>query len=156
MKLPLYFTASLLLAISSLVQAVESRSYTADLATMYNEYQRVLALRDACMTLPGKRDEILGAYKDWFNRHERIIDDFDNRFAALVKRTSKDQADYSKNYGKYQAEILQMREDNKKALLSNKEKLAQQCGEFPAYIRHPKSDIPAMFPVEFKTVYRPR
>lgn len=156
MKLPLYFTASLLLAISSLVQAVESRSYTADLATMYNEYQRVLALRDACMTLPGKRDEILGAYKDWFNRHERIIDDFDNRFAALVKRTSKDQADYSKNYGKYQAEILQMREDNKKALLANKEKLAQQCGEFPAYIRHPKSDIPAMFPVEFKTVYRPR
>ena len=156
MKLPLYFTASLLLAISSLVQAVESRSYTADLATMYNEYQRVLALRDACMTLPGKRDEILGAYKDWFNRHERIIDDFDNRFAALIKRTSKDQADYSKNYGKYQAEILQMREDNKKALLANKEKLAQQCGEFPAYIRHPKSDIPAMFPVEFKTVYRPR
>lgn len=156
MKLPLYFTASLLLAISGLVQAAESRSYTADLATMYNEYQRVLALRDACMTLPGKRDEILGAYKDWFNRHERIIDDFDNRFAALVKRTSKDQADYSKNYGKYQAEILQMREDNKKALLSNKEKLAQQCGEFPAYIRHPKSDIPAMFPVEFKTVYRPR
>ncbi len=156
MKLPLYFTASLLLAISGLVQAAESRSYTADLATMYNEYQRVLALRDACMTLPGKRDEILGAYKDWFNRHERIIDDFDNRFAALVKRTSKDQADYSKNYGKYQAEILQMREDNKKALLANKEKLAQQCGEFPAYIRHPKSDIPAMFPVEFKTVYRPR
>ncbi len=137
-------------------QAAESRSYTADLATMYNEYQRVLALRDACMTLPGKRDEILGAYKDWFNRHERIIDDFDNRFAALVKRTSKDQADYSKNYGKYQAEILQMREDNKKALLANKEKLAQQCGEFPGYIRHPKSDIPAMFPVEFKTVYRPR
>jgi len=156
MKLPHYFTASLLLAISGLVQAAESRSYTADLATMYNEYQRVLALRDACMTLPGKRDEILGAYKDWFNRHERIIDDFDNRFAALVKRTSKDQADYSKNYGKYQAEILQMREDNKKALLANKEKLAQQCGEFPAYIRHPKSDIPAMFPVEFKTVYRPR
>ena len=139
-----------------MAQAAESRSYTADLATMYNEYQRLLATRDACMTLPGKRDVIYGAYKDWYNRHERIIDDFDNRFAAIVKRASKDQADYSRNYGKYQAEVLQMREDNKRALLGDKEKLAQQCGEFPDYVRSPKSDIPAMFPVEFKTIYRPR
>lgn len=146
----------LLMACVGAARAAESRSYTTDLATMYNEYQRLLATRDACMTLPGKRDLIYGAYKDWYNRHERIVDDFDNRFAAIVKRASKDQADYSKNYGKYQAELLQMREDNKKALLGNKEKLAQQCDDFPNYVRSPKSDIPAMFPVEFKTVYRPR
>ena len=151
-----YVAASLLLIACGVTQAAESRSYTADLATMYNEYQRVVALRDACMTLPGRREEIFGAYKDWFNRHERIIDDFDNRFAALVKRASKDQADYSRNYGKYQAEVLQMREDNKKLLLANRERLLQQCGEFPGYVRSPKSDIPAMFPVEFKTIYRPR
>ena len=144
-------------AVVPVATAADSRSYTADLATMYNEYQRVLALRDACaIGQPAKRDEVLGAYKDWQIRHVRIIDDFDNRFAALVKRASKDQADYSKNYGKYQAEVLQMREDNKKALLADKEKLAQQCGEFPAYLRHPKSDIPALFPAEFKTVYRVR
>ena len=109
MKLSGFITASLLSLACSAAQAAESRSYTADLATMYNEYQRVVALRDACMTLPGRREEIFGAYKDWFNRHERIIDDFDNRFAALVKRASKDQADYSRNYGKYQAEVLQLR-----------------------------------------------
>ena len=156
MKLSGFITASLLSLACSVAQAAESRSYTADLATMYNEYQRVVALRDACMTLPGRREEIFGAYKDWFNRHERIIDDFDNRFAALVKRASKDQADYSRNYGKYQAEVLQLRDDNKKLLLANREKLLQQCGEFPDYVRSPKSDIPAMFPVEFKTIYRPR
>ncbi len=156
MKLSGFITASLLSLACSAAQAAESRSYTADLATMYNEYQRVVALRDACMTLPGRREEIFGAYKDWFNRHERIIDDFDNRFAALVKRASKDQADYSRNYGKYQAEVLQLREDNKKLLLANREKLLQQCGEFPDYVRSPKSDIPAMFPLEFKTIYRPR
>lgn len=156
MKLSGFITASLLSLACSAAQAAESRSYTADLATMYNEYQRVVALRDACMTLPGRREEIFGAYKDWFNRHERIIDDFDNRFAALVKRASKDQADYSRNYGKYQAEVLQLREDNKKLLLANREKLLQQCGEFPDYVRSPKSDIPAMFPMEFKTIYRPR
>jgi hypothetical protein len=135
----------------------EGRTYTADLATMYNEYQRVLAVRDACITAqPAKRDEFAGAYQDWLNRHVRIVDDLDNRFAAIVKRASKDQADYSKNYGKYQSEVLQMREENKKALLANKEKLTQQCGEFVAYLRHPKSDIPALFPAEFKSVYRVR
>ncbi|HTD91882.1 MAG TPA: hypothetical protein VK663_14545, partial [Burkholderiales bacterium] len=118
---------------------------------------RVLALRDACITVqPGKRDDYAGAYQDWLNRHVRIVDDLDNRFAAIVKRASKDQADYSKNYGKYQSEVLQMREENKNALLANKEKLAQQCGELPAYLRHPKSDIPALFPVEFKNIYRVR
>ncbi len=117
---------------------------------MYNEYQRLQATRDACVTLPGRREVIHGAYKDWYNRHERIIDDFDNRFAAIVKRASKDQAEYSRNYGKYQAEVLQMREESKKALLAHKEKLAQQCDEFPDYVRSPKSDIPALFPTEFK------
>ena len=159
----LFFTAFALFGGSGVAQAAqatqgaEGRSYTADLATMYNEYQRVLAVRDACMVAqPAKRDELAGAYKDWLNRHSRIVDDLDNRFAALVKRASKDQADYSKNYGKYQSEVLQMREDNKKTLLANKEKLAQQCGEFAAYVRHPKSDIPALFPAEFKSVYRVR
>ena len=137
--------------------ANESRSYTADLATMYNEYQRILAVRDACIaSQPAKRADFSGAYNDWFNRHSKIVDDLDNRFAAIVKRASKDQADYSKNYGKYQSEVYQMREDNKKALLADKERLAKQCGELPEYLRHPKSDIPALFPVEFKSVYRVR
>ena len=137
--------------------AAENRTYSADLATMYNEYQRVLALRDACIAaLPAHREDYAGAYKDWLNRHVRIVDDLDNRFAAIVKRASKDQADYSRNYGKYQSEVLQMREENKKALLADREKLAIQCGEFPAYLRHPKSDIPALFPAEFKNVYRVR
>lgn len=135
----------------------QERSYTADLATMYNEYQRVLAVRDACIAAqPAKRADFTGAYEDWFARHERIVDDMDNRFAAIVKRASKDQADYVKNYGKYQAEVYQLREDNKKALLADKEKLAKQCGELPTYLRHPKSDIPALFPTEFKSVYRVR
>jgi hypothetical protein len=138
-------------------QAAEGRSYTADLATLYNEYQRILAVRDACIIAqPARREEVAGAYQDWLNRHVRIVDDLDNRFAAIVKRASKDQADYTRNYGKYQSEVYQLREENKKALLADKEKLAKQCGEFVAYVRHPKSDIPALFPAEFKSVYRVR
>ena len=142
---------------AGMASAAESRTYTYDLATMFNETQRVLALRDACiLALPEKRAVFSDAYQDWRTRHLRIVDDLDNRFAAIVKRASRDQADYSRNYGKYQSEVLQMREDNKKALLANREKLSQQCGELPAYLQHPKSDIPALFPAEFKNVYRVR
>jgi hypothetical protein len=137
--------------------AADESSYSSDLATLYNEHQRVLVLRDACIAAyPEKKADVGGAYQDWMNRHVRIVDDLDNRFAAIIKRASKDQAEYSKNYGKYQSEVLQLREENKKALLANKEKLAQQCNELPGYLQHPKSDIPALFPAEFKRVYRVR
>jgi hypothetical protein len=132
-------------------------SYTENLATLYNEYQRVLVVRDACIIAqPAKQAEFAGAYQDWLDRHTRIIDDLDNRFAAIVKRASKNQAEYTRNYGKYQAEVLQLREENKKALLAEREKLAKQCAEFAAYVRHPKSDIPTLYPAEFKSVYRIR
>lgn len=147
----------LLLLIPGLARAAEARSYTSDLATMYNEYQRIIALRDACITAqPAKREEFTDAYELWLARHVRIVDDMDNRFAAIVKRASKDQGDYVKNYAKYQSEVLQLREENKKALLSDRERLLKQCGELAAYLRHPKSDIPTLFPAEFKSVYRVR
>jgi hypothetical protein len=145
------------LSAARFAQAAEGRSYSADLATLYNEHQRILVLRDACIAAqPENKGDFGTAYQDWHARHARIVDDLENRFAAMIKRASKDQADYSKNYGKYQSEVLQMREDNKKALLANKEKLAPQCAELSGYLRHPKSDIPTLFPVEFKHIYRVR
>jgi hypothetical protein len=138
-------------------QAADVPSYSEDLATLFNEHQRVLVLRDACFTAqPAQKTDVGGAYEDWLNRHARIVDDLDNRFAAIIKRASKDQAEYSRNYGKYQAEVLQLREENKKALLANRERLAQQCAELPGYLRHPKSDIPTLYPAEFKRIYRVR
>ena len=69
MKLSGFITASLLSLACSVAQAAESRSYTADLATMYNEYQRVVALRDAWLTLlrenlPGRPHTVL----EWLDR----------------------------------------------------------------------------------------
>lgn len=152
-----FLVAGALLFAPAALFAAEGRSYSADLATLYNEYQRVLTVRDACtIAYPGKRAEFAEAYELWMARHVRIVDDLDNRFAAIVKRASKDQSEYVKNYAKHQSEVLQMREENKKAMLANKDKLTKECSEFSGYLRHPKSDIPALFPVEFKTVYRVR
>ncbi len=143
--------------VGSPARAAEGQTATADLATLYNEHQRVMTLRDACIAAqPERKGEFGGAYQDWMHRHVRIVDDLDNRFAAIIKRASKDQADYTRNYGKYQSEVVQMREDSKKALLANKDALTLQCAAFPGYLRDPKSDIPALFPAEFKRVYRVR
>jgi hypothetical protein len=137
-------------------RAAES-SYSADLATLFNEHQRVLTLRDACITAqPEKKAELGNAYQDWLNRHVSIVDDLDNRFAAVIKRASKDQAEYTKNYGKYQSEVLHLREESAKALLAKKDVLVTQCAELPGYLRSPKSDIPTLFPLEFKRLYRVR
>ena len=138
--------------------AAEAREYNTDLATLYHEHQRVLAMRDACETAqPLSRADFAAAYEDWRTRHARLLDDLENRFAAVIKRASKDQADYSRNYGKYQLEVLEMREDSKRMLLAqNKDKLAEQCKEFPAYLRHPRSDIRALYPDEYRHIYRVR
>jgi hypothetical protein len=142
---------------TGMVGAAEPRNYSEDLATLYNEYQRVVALRDACVASDSaRRKDITDAYQLWHTRHERIIDDLDNRFAAIVKRASKNQGEYVKNYAKYQSEVLQMREENKKALLADRANLARQCGEFAAYLRQPRSDIPAVHPAEFNSIYRIR
>jgi hypothetical protein len=146
-----------LVSTGGMAQAAEGRSTTDDLAALYNEHQRVLTLRDACIAVqPERKGEFSSAYQDWMHRHVRIVDDLENRFAAVIKRASKDQADYTRNYGKYQSEVMQLREENKKALLADKEKLTVQCAELPAYLRHPKSDIPTLLPAEFKRLYRVR
>jgi len=139
-------------------QAAETRSYASDLAALYDEHQRVLAMREACIAAqPALRTDVEGAYKVWHERHALLIDDLENRFAALIKRASKDQAEFSRNYGKYQSEVLALREENKRALLAgDKEKFSAECGGLPAYLRDARSDIPAIFPAEYRNIRRAR
>jgi len=146
-------TASLSLAVHA-QRSTDTRSYAADLATLFDEHQRVLAMREACVAaLPAVRTEIEGAFKIWSDRHLHVIDDLENRFAALIKRASKDQAEFSRNYGKYQSEVLALREENKRSLLAgDKEKFVAECRGFPAYLRDARSDIPVMFPAEYRNI----
>lgn len=149
--------AALLCGLGVGVHAAEPRSYSEDLATLYNEYQRVLALREACTTAQASaRVEVEGAYKEWEGRHVQLIDELETRFAILIKRASKDQADYTRNYGKYQSEVLALREESKRTLLADREKLAGQCKELAPYLRQSQSDIPAKFPAEYRNVLRAR
>ena len=145
---------ALLTACLPLAYAAEKRSYSEDLATLYNEHQRVIAMRDACVIAqPEARGDLEGAYKDWRTRHAHLLEELELRFAGIIKRASKDQAEYSKHYGKYQSEVVAMREDTKKNLLSrDKEKFGAECREFVGYLKESRSDLPMQFPAEYRNV----
>lgn len=140
---------------ASPVAAQATADYAADLGTLYGERYSVQVQKDVCISVqPKTRRDLQKAYDDWMERHEDLIEDLDARFRAMIKQASRDQKDYSRNFGKYQGAVLTERQEQKEALLAlPKDELLRQCKELPGYLRSPKSNIPARYPDEFKTVY---
>jgi len=130
--------------------------YAANLAALYGEHQWVLAVRDICGNeQPNARRALDDAFHHWRERHREIIQDLEARFAAMVKQVSRDQQDYSRNYAKYQSEVLKQRQEERRELLAMPQADRQQlCTEFPAYLRDSRSDIPKRLPQEFAAIYK--
>lgn len=135
--------------------AQAASDYATDLGTLYGERYSLQVQKDVCIGLqPRTRAELQKAYNEWMERHEDLIEDLDARFRAMVKQASRDQKEYSRNFGKYQGAVMRQREEQKEALLAlPKDELLQQCKELPGYLRSQKSNIPIKYPDEFRTVY---
>ena len=153
--LVVFFSQAVLQAGSPPAMAQPQGEYTANLAALYGEHQWVLAVRETCNgTQPKRHADIDSAFGLWRDRHKQLIDDLEERVAAMVKKASKDQQEYSRNYARSQSEILNQREDERKQLLSlPNEDLQRLCMEFPGYLRDPRSDIPQRLPQEFAAIY---
>lgn len=145
-----------LLAGSEFVLAQVREGYAANLGALYSEHQWVLAAREACnKTLPQGQGEINSAFGAWRERNKQLIEDLEERLAAVVKGASKDQQDYSRNYARSQSEVLKQREEERNRLLSRpRTELQQLCTELPGYLRDARSDIPNRAPEEFAAIYR--
>jgi hypothetical protein len=145
-----------LLASAGSALARTPEGYASNLAALYSEHQWVLAAREACnKTLPKGQSIIDSAFGAWRERNKELIDDLEERLAALVKGASKDQRDYSRNYARSQSEVLQQREEERKRLLSRPPKELQQlCAELPGYLRDTRSDLPNRAPEEYAAIYR--
>jgi hypothetical protein len=129
--------------------------YATDLGTLYGERYSLQVLKDVCISVqPKTRAALQKAYDDWRERHEDLIEDLDARFSAMIKQASRDQKEYTRNFGKYEGAVMRQRQEQKDALLAlPRDELLKQCKELPAYLRSPKSNIPARYPDEFSTVY---
>ena len=97
-------------AAQSMAQA--TGDYATDLATLYDERYALQAQKDVCISVqPKTRAELQKAYDGWRDRHEDLLDDLDDRFAAMIKKASVDQKDYSRNFGKYQGAVMRQRQE---------------------------------------------
>ena len=96
----------------------------------------------------------LSVFRSNHNIYAQLIDDLEDRLAAMVKKASRDQQEYSRNYARSQSEILRQREEGRKQLLAlPEEDLLRLCTEFPGYLRNARSDIPQRLPEEFAAIY---
>ena len=137
--------------VSDSLAAVSAAEYRASLLEVYGRYQGVLALRDACNSaFPQVQATNEKAFADWQRRHRKLHEELDQRFAMLVRAYSKDEKDYSKNFGKYQGSVLKQREEARQALLlETRADLETRCKRLPEFLQSRESDLETEFPNEW-------
>lgn len=141
------------MAVHAAAQAVAD--YTASLATLYNERYRLVAFKDTCSrVLPKLRRDTQGAYEQWLDRHEDVLENLEARFLAMIKQVSRDQKEYEQNYAKYREAVLHEQQTQKEAFLAMpKNELLKECRELPGYLRGSQSDMYNKYPEEFNAIY---
>ena len=112
------FAAGVALGCGVAVAAEVSGNYAADLARVYDGYQRYLALKEACDTaVPTARAANDKAFSTWQAQHRALIQDLERRVDAMIRLASKDAEDYVRNVGKYRGEMLLQHKDYRDILL---------------------------------------
>ena len=143
--------AVLISAPTAVPAAVSAADYRASLLEIYGKYQGVLALREACNSaFPQAQAANEKAFAAWQKRHRRLHDELDQRFAMMVRAYSKDEKDYSRNYGKYQGAVLRQREEAKQSLLmETRGDLEARCKGLPQFLQSRESDLESEFANEW-------
>jgi hypothetical protein len=127
--------------------AVSAAEYRTSLLEVYGKYQGVLALRDACNSAFPQMQPANGrAFAGWEKRHRKQHEELNERFAMMVRAYSKDEKDYSRNYGKYQGAVLKQREEAKQTwLLETRGDLEARCKRLPEFLQSRESDLESEF-----------
>lgn len=114
---------------------------------------RILATKEVCETVaPDTRKVNDKAYAIWRSRHITLLRDLERRYIAMIRRNSKDEKDYAKNYGKYEGVIHQERQEYKEILLGLGAEMKQQCQQWPSFLNSPDADYNKVFAAELATI----
>jgi hypothetical protein len=136
---------------ASSIAAVSASEYRASLLEIYGRYQGVLALRDACNSaFPKLQSASDKAFAAWQARHKRSHEELDQRIALMIRAYSKDDKDYSRNFGKYQGGFVRQREEAKQALMQeSRGELEIRCRGLPQFLQSRESDLETEFANEW-------
>lgn len=131
--------------------AVSAADYRASLLEIYGKYQGVLALREACNSaFPQAQAANEKAFAAWQKRHRRLHDELEQRITMMVRLYSKDEKDYSRNYGRFQGTILKQRDESKQSLLlETRGDLEARCNGLPEFLQGKGSDLESEFANEW-------
>jgi hypothetical protein len=129
-------------------------SYATDLATVYEGYQHMLAMKEACDTaVPDSRAANDKAFAAWQAQHRVLVQDLRRRVTAMIRTASTDAKDYARNLGKYEGAILQLRQEAKEALLKlGPEELRGQCQRMAAELKSPDADLAKVYAAELEAI----
>lgn len=133
---------------------VSADDYRAALLEIYGRYQAVLAHPEACnAAFPQMRAATDTAFNAWRARHGRFIDELEQRVALMIRAHSKDEKDYSRNFGRFQGGILRQREEVKQTLLvETRGELEARCKGLPDFLNGRQSDLESEFPDEVRVL----
>jgi hypothetical protein len=134
--------------------SVSAAEFRANLVDVYGRYQGILARRDACnAAFPKARDLTDQAFKAWYGRHKKLVQELDDKLAMMVRAYSKDDKDFSRNFGKFHGSILQQRQDVQGALLKqDRAELENMCKDLPLFLKGNESDLEKEFAEELKVI----
>jgi len=117
--------------------------YGTSLSTIYRAHQRLLALREACdQALPGQAKASEKAYTVWQARHKALLNELDTRLSLMIRRNSKDEKEYMRNFGKYEGAIIDYRNSERDDILAQpRDGMEQFCADFRNYLTGSGSDF---------------
>jgi hypothetical protein len=147
--------AAFLFAFSSAaVAAISAADYRESLKEVYGNYQGVLARREACNSaFPQSKGSTEKAINVWLGRHKKLIEELDQRLAVMIRAYSKDEKDYTRNFGKYHGGLLRQREEVKQTLLQQGSgDLEIMCKALPAFLQGADSDLEKEFAEDLRIV----
>ncbi|MGH8623111.1 MAG: hypothetical protein ACRET3_13315 [Burkholderiales bacterium] len=129
-------------------------TYAADLARVYEGYQHVLELKEACdARAPETRAANDKAFAMWQVQHRSLVQDLQRRVKAMILAASTDKDDYVRNIGKYEGAILLERKEYRDTLLGlGKEELGDQCRRMPEMLQGPDADLAQVYAAELATI----
>jgi hypothetical protein len=157
-RIPILLTLIILMPVGGAVSAADSSVSAADfrasLVDVYGRYQGVLARRDACnAALPKAKGLTDQAFEGWYGRHKRLVQELDQKISMMIRAYSKDDKDFSRNFGKFHGSILQQRQEVRDTLLQqDRAELEKMCRDLPLFLKAKESDLEQEFAEELKVI----
>ena len=134
--------------------AISASEYRTTLLEIYGRYQGVLAQPEVCnAAFPQMRPATDKAFAAWQVRHKKFVEELEQRVALMVRAYSKDEKDYSRNYGRFQGAVLKQREEVKQTLLiETRGDLETRCKSLPTFLNGRESDLESEFSAEIRAL----